>query len=302
MARKSLVVLAAGIGSRYGGLKQMDPMGPSGEFIIDYSAFDAMRAGFDRIVFLISRKIEADFKATVGARIGKHIEVAYAFQDLSAVPEGFSVPAERTKPWGTAHAVLSCAGVVNEPFGVVNADDFYGRDSYAALGRFLEQTAGDDALYAMVGFILRNTISEYGTVARGICSANPDGTLKTVVERTKIEKTATGARFLDDAGQWQPLTGGETVSMNMWGFKPGIFGHLRKEFVKFMNASGKDLKAEFFVPSVVNALMEEGKIRTALLGTTSPWFGVTYAQEKPQVVERIRTLVKEGVYPAQLWS
>jgi len=299
---KTLVILAAGIGSRYGGLKQMDPMGPAGEFIIDYSVFDAVRAGFDRILFLISRRIESVFKATVGARRAKHVAVEYAFQELDDLPPGFVVPPERKKPWGTGHAILACAGVVREPFGVVNADDFYGRESYAVLAEFLDRTAGDPALYAMVGFPLRNTISEFGSVARGICSVQADGTLKSVVERTKIEKAGAGCRYLDDLGAWQPLTGEEMVSMNMWGFKPSAFEHLRREFSRFMQKSGTDLKAEFFAPTVVNTLMEEKKIRTTVLKTSSTWFGVTYSQEKPAVVERIRQLVQAGVYPAPLWK
>lgn len=299
---KTLVILAAGIGSRYGGLKQMDPMGPSGEFIIDYSVFDALRAGFDRVVFLISRRIEADFKATVGARIARHAAVEYAFQELDSLPPGFVVPAGRTKPWGTGHAVLSCAQLVREPFGVVNADDFYGRESYSALAGFLDRTAEDPAMYAMVGFPLRNTISEYGSVARGICSVREDGTLETVVERTKIEKSGSACRFLDEQGVWRSLSGEEMASMNMWGFKPGIFEHLRREFVLFMEQNGTDPKAEFFVPTVVNALMAGHGIRTTVLGTSSPWFGVTYAQEKPLVVERISQLVLAGEYPSPLWG
>ena len=300
--QKTLLILAAGIGSRYGGLKQMDPMGPAGEFIIDYSAFDAVRAGFERIVFLISRRIEADFKATVGARIAKHVAVEYAFQELGDIPPGFVVPPERTKPWGTGHAILSCAAAVRGPFGAVNADDFYGRESYAVLARFLDATAEDPALYAMVGFPLRNTISAYGSVARGICTVRADGTLESVVERTKIEKTDTGCRCLDDHGVWQTLTGDEISSMNMWGFKPSVFEHLRREFSAFMHRSGNDLKAEFFVPTVVNTLMEEQRIRTAVLKTTSSWFGVTYPREKPVVVERLRKLVEAGEYPAPLWA
>ena len=299
---KTLVILAAGIGSRYGGLKQMDPMGPAGEFIIDYSVYDAVRAGFDRIVFLISRRIEADFRSTVGARIAKHASVEYAFQELDGIPPGFAVPPERKKPWGTGHAILSCAGVVHEPFGVVNADDFYGRESYAVLGEFLDRTAGDPAMYAMVGFPLRNTISEYGSVARGICSVRTDGTLESVVERTRIEKTGAGCRYLDERGAWQTLTGEEKVSMNMWGFKPGAFDHLRREFALFMQRSGTDPKAEFFVPTVVNTLMEENRVRTAVLSTSSAWFGVTYSQEKPKVMERIRQLVQAGEYPSPLWG
>jgi hypothetical protein len=302
MAEKALVILAAGIGSRYGGLKQMDPVGPSGEFIIDYSAFDAARAGFNRIVFLINRAIEADFKAGVGARIARRLAVDYAFQELGDLPAGFAPPAGRRKPWGTGHALLCAAESVRGPFAVVNADDFYGRASFAVLSRFLDESAGDAALHAMVGFRLGATISDCGSVARGVCLVRPDGMLETVVERTGIERANGGARCPDGRGGWLALTGAEPVSMNMWGFKPSVFAALRGEFNAFLERSGGDARAEFFIPDVVNGLVRGGAARVAVLRTASEWFGVTYAQERPRVVRRLRALVDAGEYPAALWD
>lgn len=298
----TLVVLAAGIGSRYGGLKQMDPVGPSGEFIIDYSIFDALRAGFSRVVFVIRRDIEEAFRATIGSRVERHATVSYARQELADLPPGFALPPERKKPWGTGQAVLAAARDVRGPFGVINADDFYGRSSYAVLSRFLRETADDGARYAMVGFILRNTVSDHGHVARGICQVSPAGLLSTVVERTRIEKRGAAARFLDDAGQWQPLTGDELVSMNMWGFKPSLFDVLRREFPAFLQERGADPKAEFFVPTVVNGMIGRGAATTAVLTTPESWCGVTYPEEKECVAKRIRELVASGVYPPRLWA
>ena len=298
----TLVVLAAGIGSRYGGLKQMDPMGPSGEFIVDYSVYDAIRAGFDRVVFVVSRRIEDDFKKVIGARLEKHVAVAYVRQELEALPPGFSVPADRQKPWGTGHAVLVCRESVRAPFAAINADDFYGRQSFQALGDFLRKRQAGEARYAMVGFRLSHTLSENGHVARGICDVDDRGFLKTVVERTRIEKTADGARFAIEGGGWQCLTGGEQVSMNMWGFTPSIFEHLSATFPKFLAASAGNQKAEFFMPTVVDQLIQEKKATAEVLPTSDTWFGVTYPQDKPTVVNRVLELVKSGAYPARLWA
>jgi len=295
--RKSLIVLAAGIGRRYGGLKQMEAVGPSGEFIIDYSVYDAVRAGFDRVVFVIRHDIEAPFRETVGARIERRAAVDYVCQELSDVPAGFDVPPQRKKPWGTAHALLACAARVKEPFAVINADDFYGRESYAALAGFLDRTASEENRYAMVGFALRNTLSEHGHVARGICTTDSGGRLETVVELTRIEKTAEGARC-----EGQVLTGDELVSMNLWGFKPSIFTHLGTRFARFLAETGNDPDAEFFIPSVVNELVHAGEAEVAVLSTGSRWFGVTYRQEKLQVEEAVRRLIAAGEYPADLWG
>jgi UTP-glucose-1-phosphate uridylyltransferase len=298
----TLVILAAGIGSRYGGLKQMDPVGPSGEFIVDYSVFDAIRAGFDGIVFVIRREIETAFRTTIGKRIEKHAAVSYVCQETNAVPPGFRVPAARTKPWGTGQAVLTAASAVDGPFGVVNADDFYGRESFAMLARFLERTADDPSAYCMVAFTLRNTLSAHGLVARGICACRPDGKLKAAVERTKIERFGGGARYVGDDGEWQALSGDEPVSMNMWGFKPSLFKHLEREFRAFLELRGADPAAEFYIPAVVTRLIESGEVTTSVLRTPERWFGVTYPQEKAAVAAAVAELIRRGAYRGTLWE
>lgn len=298
----TLVVLAAGIGSRYGGLKQIEAVGPNGAIVIEYSVYDAIRAGFDRVVCVIRRDIEADFRSLVAARFEKHIPVDYVFQDVADLPPGFSVPADRKKPWGTGHAVLACRDVVKTPFAVINADDFYGRRSYDSLGRFLKGVNPDSGSYSMVGFTLRNTLSEHGHVARGVCEVDAQGLLKRVVERTNIEKTASGARYAEPNGGWTPLTGDEVVSMNMWGLTPSLFGHLQREFPRFLQQNVANPKAEFFLPTVVDGLVGAGQASVKVLATPESWFGVTYPQDKAVVVEGIRRLVEQGVYPAALWS
>jgi len=298
----SLVILAAGIGSRYGGLKQMDSVGPSGELIMDYSVFDAIRAGFNRVVFVISRDIEDPFKSTIGARMEKHVSTAYVFQELSDLPAGYSLPAVRKKPWGTAHAVLTCAGAVDGPLAVINADDFYGRESYSILSDFLERTSNDDTRYCMVGFVLRNTLSDHGSVARGICEVGTDRCLRSVVERTDIERTGTEIHCVGSDNRKQFLTGDELVSLNMWGFKPSVFEYLRDEFRRFLDASMNEPGAEFFVPTVVNKLIAEEKVSVDLLRTRDSWFGSTYRKDKAGVVARIGDLVKSGAYPRALWD
>lgn len=295
----TLVVLAAGIGSRYGGLKQMDPVGPSGEFIIDYSIHDALLAGFDKIVFIIRRDIERDFKTTIGARSERRVRTDYVFQELDVLPAGYSVPSDRKKPWGTGHAVLVCENMVQGPFCVINADDFYGRESYKVLARFLRDTSNNDRKYAMVGFILRNTLSDHGSVARGVCHEDGNGNLQSVLECTKIAKTAGGVSC-DTAGV--KLSGNEIVSMNMWGFKPSIFSHLRQEFSDFLKTAGESPKVEFFIPDVVNKLMRQGSATVQVLETKSSWFGITYPEDKKIVVDEIKKLVKSGIYPVNLLS
>jgi dTDP-glucose pyrophosphorylase len=299
MTKPTLLVLAAGIGSRYGGLKQIDPIGPGGETIIDYSVYDALRAGFGKLVFVIRRDIEATFREVIGSRFEKRIPVEYVFQELSGLPPGFSVPPGRTKPWGTAHAVLTAASAVREPFAAINADDFYGQASFKALGQFLQSGAQD---YAMVGFVLRNTLSEFGSVARGVCRLTPEHFLESVVELTKIERDGTAAKNTDSAGQVQPLTGDEIVSLNMWGFTPSLFAHLQREFVAFLQQNGADAKAEFFIPTVVNTLINAGQARLKVLPTSSSWFGVTYREDRPRVIASIRGLIQRGDYPEKLWS
>lgn len=292
----TLVVLAAGIGSRYGGLKQMDPVGPSGEFILDYSVYDALRAGFDKVVFVIRPDIEAPFRETLGERIGRHVEVAYVQQELSSLPPGYGVPPNRVKPWGTGHAVLAARDAVDGPFAVINADDFYGRESYEGLGRFLRDSADDPSRYAMVGFILNNTLSEHGSVARGICSVDATGRLLNVVERVSIRRD--GRRVVCDE---QELTGNEMASMNMWGFKPSLFDALARDFRSFLDTRRGDLKAEFFIPTVVNDLLVQGSVSVTVLKTPCRWVGVTNREDKPMVVAAIRELIDAGVYPADLW-
>ncbi|MCK5529108.1 MAG: nucleotidyltransferase [Kiritimatiellae bacterium] len=300
--KKTLVVLAAGIGSRYGGLKQMDPVGPSGEFILDYSVYDAIKAGFNKIVFVISKNIENDFKETIGKRISAQVEVDYVIQSLEDLPKEFSIPTDRTKPWGTGHAVFACRNAVNEPFAVINGDDFYGQESYKLLANSLEASKDDPAIFAMVGYKLSNTVSEHGSVARGVCSVDEDSKLTTVVERTHIETDDGNIRYKDDDGSWHDLSGNELVSMNLWGFKPSLFATLETEFLKFLQESGNELKSEFFVPSVVNTLINANAISVDVLATSSPWFGVTYAADKPIVVAKIQKLIDEGLYPSSLWD
>jgi hypothetical protein len=299
MIKPTLLVLAAGMGSRYGGLKQIDPVGPGGETIIDYSIYDALRAGFGKVVFVIRHDIEKAFRETVGARFERRAPVEYVFQELDNLPEGFSVPAGRTKPWGTGQAVLMAADVIREPFAAINADDFYGADSFGVLGGHLSSGTSD---FAMIGFTLRNTLSEHGSVARGECRLGPDGYLTGVTELTKIEKDGNAAKYTDAAGKVHPLTGNEPVSMNMWGFNPALFPHLREEFVRFLKTRADDPKSELYIPTVVNALVAAKQARCKLLKTRSAWFGVTYREDRPMVVEGIQKLVKAGEYPEKLWK
>ncbi len=297
----TLLVLAAGVGSRYGGLKQMDPVGPSGEAVLDYGVFDAKRSGFDNVCFVIRKDIEADFREILGKRFERQINVSYAFQERDALPAGFTLPADRVKPWGTAHAVLCARKQVRDPFAVINADDFYGRDTYRSLGLFLAapKPAGT---YAMVGFQLKNTLSENGTVARGVCRADAGGLLTSIEELTAIEKTGGGARNKDADGAYRPLSGAETVSMNCWGFQTDLFGHLEEKFGRFLSQNIGNIKAECYLPSAVNDLIGEKKATVRVLPTSSSWFGVTYREDRPMVVDSIRGLVKAGEYPSQLWA
>jgi UTP-glucose-1-phosphate uridylyltransferase len=294
--RLSLVVLAAGIGSRYGCLKQMDPIGPGGEFLLDYAVCDARRAGFSRVVFVIRRDIEAPFRAAMGARIERQIETSYVFQSLDALPTGHIVPTGRTKPWGTGQAVLCCAGTVGEPFAVINADDYYGRLSYQALASFLADTAAEPDRHAMVAFQLARTVSEHGSVSRGICEVE-SGNLRRIVETTGIER-----RDGKLVSATRTLSGNEPVSMNCWGFKPSLFWTLETAFESFLQASGRDLKAEFYLPAVVDDMIRERRARVDVLPTPDAWFGVTNPQDRITVVSRIATLVRDGTYPAPLWT
>jgi UTP-glucose-1-phosphate uridylyltransferase len=291
--------MAAGMGSRYGGLKQIDPVGPSGETLMDYSIFDALRAGFAKVVFVIRKDIEQAFKETIGAKFEKRVPVQYVFQELSGIPPGFKVPEGRTKPWGTTQAVLVAEGVVNEPFAVINADDFYGAEGYRVLAEHLESGSPD---YAMVGFVLRNTLSDFGSVARGVSRADSGNYLETVAELTSVERDGNGAKNTDPAGNVTSLTGDELVSMNMWGFNPQIFPQLRERFHAFLEHSGNELKSEHYVPAAVNELVSSGKARVKVLRTNDAWFGVTYREDRPRVVDSIAALVQKGKYPDRLWT
>jgi len=298
MTNKSLLILAAGMGSRYGGLKQIDPVGPAGETIIDYSIHDAQRAGFNKLVFVIRHDIEKQFKEVIGSRFEKQIAVEYVFQELDKLPPGFSVPAGRTKPWGTGQAILMAENVIKEPFAAINADDFYGAHSFKVLADHLR--GGDDD-YAMVGFVLRNTLSEFGSVARGVSRANNAGYLESVTEMIGIEKAGNGACYKDAKGIVIPLTGDELVSMNMWGLTPTLFGHLREQFIAFLKAQGGEQKSEFYIPGVVNELVSTKRARVKVLRSTDSWYGVTYREDRPFVMDGIGKLIAGGAYPQRLW-
>jgi UTP-glucose-1-phosphate uridylyltransferase len=295
----TLLVLAAGMGSRYGGLKQIEPVGPSGETIIDYSIFDAMRAGFGKLVFVIRKDIEGPFKEVIGSRFENRIQVEYVFQELDKIPEPFKVPEGRTKPWGTTQAILMTADAIQEPFAVINADDFYGAESYRVLAEQLKSGSKD---YAMVGFVLRNTLSEFGTVARGVCSVSKEGYLESIAELTAIGPEGDHAKNTDGDGKVTILKGDEPVSMNFWGFTPEIFGQLKEHFRKFLEENGTDLKKECYIPSTVNEIMVAGQGRVKVLRSNDSWFGVTYREDHGHVVESIQRLVNTGVYPEKLWK
>jgi hypothetical protein len=304
MGKITLVVMAAGIGSRYGGLKQIDPVGPGGEIIIDYAIYDAIRAGFDEVVFIIRREIEEDFHEAVGETIRAQIPTRYVYQELDDLPAGFQVPEGRSKPWGTAHAVLTCKDVVDSPFGVINADDFYGRGAFKVLADFLREqpTPGDVPEYALVGYILGNTLSEHGHVARGVCEVSPDGYLEHIVERTKIKKFGEKAKFTEDNETWHHVDVERVVSMNMWGFTPALFGQIEERFSAFLEARGGEEKSEYLLPDVVGELVREQAARVRVLPCGERWFGVTYREDKPVVAAAVRELVERGDYPHSLWG
>jgi len=294
-----LLVLAAGMGSRYGGLKQIDSVGPSGETIVDYSIYDALRAGFAKVVFVIRKDIEQSLRLTVGTRFEKHVDVKYVFQELDKLPPEFSVPARRTKPWGTLHAVLMASDTINEPFAVINADDFYGAESYRSLARYLQS---DPLNYSMVGFVLRNTLSDFGPVSRGVCQTDGNDFLQGIVELTNIVRDGAHAMNTDAAGRVTKLSDDEVVSMNMWGFRPHIFEQLREMFQEFLRRSGSDLSSESYLPSAVNELVLAGRAHVKVLRTNDLWCGITYREDHPRVVERISQLIRDGFYPKRLWS
>ncbi|MBQ8396793.1 MAG: nucleotidyltransferase [Clostridia bacterium] len=300
----TLVIMAAGMGSRYGGLKQIDPITEQGAFILDFSIYDALLAGFDRVVFVIKEENYDVFRETVGKRIEGKIKVDYAFQKLENIPAPHVVPAGRERPWGTGHAVLSAAELVEENFAVINADDFYGRDAFLKLAGFLRTAkAGEDGVepFCMVGYALENTLTEHGTVSRGQCTTNAAGQLTEIVERTKIKRTETGAAYLD-GDDWFALPVDTTVSMNCWGFTPKAMAYMTRYFDAFLAAEGGDpLKREFYLPSAVEGMMKDGLCRVQVLATDATWQGVTYPEDKPLVVAGIQALIADGVYPEKLW-
>lgn len=300
--KPTLYVMAAGMGSRYGGLKQMDGLGPNGETIIDYSIFDAIRAGFGKVVFVIRRDFADDFKKIVVSKFMDKIPVDIVYQDLNNLPEGFTVNPERVKPWGTNHAVLMGKDIIKEPFAVINGDDFYGQESFKVLADALVKMDGTKGQYCMVGFPVRNTLSESGTVSRGVCQKDADGYLTSIVEHTKIEENGGVIVNHNDDGTNTIVKPDTPVSMNMWGFTPDYFEYSYNFFKEFLKENEKSLKAEFYIPTMVDHLIRNGKAKVKVLNTTSKWFGVTYAADKPNVMLKINELITKGVYPSKLWK
>lgn len=305
MASLTLVVMAAGIGSRYGGLKQIDPVGPSGEVVLDYSVYDALRAGFDRVVFIIRKDIEAAFKERIGRRIERAVDTVYVLQSLGQVPKGFTVPAGRKKPWGTAQAILACRDAVDSPFVAVNADDYYGRTAFEAIAGYLgrKDARGRTGDFAMVGYRLENTLSEHGTVARGVCVATPEGDLAGIRELLKIRRFPDGIKHTENETDWLPLDPASWTSLNFWGFTPDLFDQLERRFPAFLRDNAARIeKAEFLIPEVVGDLIREKAARVKILPTQEHWFGVTYPEDRPLFQAAIRALVDAGVYPRDLWA
>ena len=304
MSKPVLVIMAAGMGSRYGGLKQMDSMDEQGHRIIDFSIYAAKEAGFEKVVFIIKHAIEADFKELVGAPISRHMEVEYVFQELDKIPAGFSVPDGRTKPWGTTHAISCCRDVVDGPFMVINADDYYGKEGYKIMYDFLTNTADSESEYAMVAYELGKTLTEKGSVTRGVCKTDDNGFLKDIVEQKTIVMTKTGAAYSEDDGAtFKDIDPRTPVSMNMWGFKKGLFAELDAAFLRFMkeDVPGNPLKAEALLPSDIDRIIKAGKATVKVLTSGDRWFGVTYQEDKPYVVENIKALKDAGEYPEKLW-
>jgi len=302
--KPTLLLLAAGMGSRYGGLKQLDGLGPNGETIMDYSIYDAIQAGFGKIVWVIRKDFEQDFREKILSKYEGHVPCELVFQGIDSLPEGFTVPEGREKPWGTNHAVLMAMSAIKEPFCVINCDDFYNRDCFKVIGKFLsELPEGSKNTYAMVGFRVGNTLSENGTVARGICSKDENGNLTTVVERTEIERHGSEIQYKDEQGEWVTVDDNTPVSMNVWGFTPDYFEYSEAYFREFLSdpKNMQNLKSEYFIPLMVNKLINEKTATVKVLDTTSKWFGVTYSADRPSVVAKIQSLVDEGVYPEKLF-
>lgn len=305
MKNVTLVVMAAGMGSRYGGLKQIDPVGDKGEIIIDYSVFDAIEAGFNRVIFVIKHEIEEDFKRIMQGKFEDRVRVDYAYQDINNVPQGFIVPEGRVKPWGTGHAVLACEDMIDGPFAVINADDYYGKETFTLIYNELtkEKEPSDQYDFCMVGFKIENTLTENGSVARGVCETDSEGYLTTITERTKIAKRGSEIMFTEDDGEtWEPIPHGSTVSMNCWGFSIDMMRELKERFSGFLEKSKDNiLKCEYFLPFVVDDLLKEGKARVKVLDTKEKWYGVTYRADKQAVCDALQAKRDAGIYPQHLY-
>ena len=306
MNKPVLVIMAAGMGSRYGGMKQLDPVGDHGQLIIDYSIYDAHRAGFDTVIFVIKEENEADFRSCIGDRVSRVMDVRYAFQRKDDLPEGYSAPSERVKPWGTAQAALAARHLIDGPFAILNADDYYGPKAFQLIYDYLcSHPDGELYEYAMIGYLLKNTVTENGSVARGICAVDDEGILREVIERTAIEKDGGGARFTEDGGKsWTPLSGDTTVSMNIWGFTRSFLDEALARFPAFLDrALAEDpIKAEYYLPGVVEQLILEGRARVRVLLSEDKWYGVTYRADKPAVVAALADKTRAGLYPDELWK
>ena len=303
---KTLVILAAGMGSRYGGLKQIDPVGPNNAIIIDYSIYDAIKCGFNKVVFIIKKENEQIFREVIGDKVSKHVKVEYVYQSTDMLPEGFNVPEDRVKPWGTAHAIYCCKGAVNEPFMVINSDDFYGRGAYENISKWMDRTdfSSDAYKFAMSAYFLKNTLTENGTVSRGVCDVNEKGQLNDVVERTKIMRVNGKISFTEDEENWTELPEDCVCSMNCWGFPAEIIDEIEKYFIDFLKneVPANPLKSEFYLPFLVRDMLSEKKCTVDVLETKDKWFGVTYKEDKPDVVKSVQALVDSGAYPEELWK
>ncbi len=299
--KPTLLILAAGLGSRYGGVKQMDKIGPSGESIIDYSIYDAIRAGFGKVVFVLNPTIENDFREIYEPRLKGKIETGFVLQEISNIPEGIEFNPERVKPWGTGHAVMMAKDVINEPFAVINADDFYGGDAYRVMSDYLQSLTNNQTDYSMVGYLLKNTISEFGSVSRGVCSLDENSFLTGVVERTSIVRKGDKIVY-EENGSEVEIDENSIVSMNFWGFTPRFFEQLDRDFRKFIVENANQLKAEFFIPLVVNNLIKSNEASIKVLKSTAQWFGVTYREDKPVTIQKVKELVEKGIYPENLWK
>ena len=305
MKEPVLVVMAAGMGSRYGGLKQMDPVGSGGELIIDFSLYDAVMAGFKKVIFIIKKEMEEDFRALIDGRSGRFIEVDYAFQDINDLPPGYSVPEERVKPWGTGHAVLSCRGKINGPFCAINADDYYGPGAFQSMYDFLEHAEdGEFYSYSMIGYRLENTLTEHGHVARGVCEITGDGYLADIKERLKIMRRDGKIQYPENDEDWVTVPEGTTVSMNFWGFTPSFLEELEKRFPAFLDKTLKEnpLKGEYLLPQIVDQLLKENKARVKVLPSYDRWVGVTYKEDRESVMNALQSMKDKGLYPEKLWD